>query len=492
MLRASSSGAAPLSAASLSSAGTAVDGDVVDFLAHASSPLPLGSPAELVSAPCIDDGEHEDENDEDAERFDLTAVSPLSLAQVTPQAALLAIKPGEGITFDPAQKPLPLPSPPAAVSPLTRSRMPSLQQQLTAASSTPNGALLNTTHVAALGALRMDNAQRAMLTPALQSPASPQLSAINQNSSNAALVPGQQTTLTPFGGAPKLPPRPLWLQEKIKDSSGEPFSRVLSTTDHAALAAAAAVAAASAGVPAYPAFSCTNIPPAVVVASPLDGYFGAPLLPPALDTDEEQHRGGGFSSSAFCSYASSPLSSPFMMTSPSASSSASMSSSATAMAAMDLAASSSSSSLSTSVCGVVRKTSRAMSCSSDRDGREEENSMQHHLHHHGHGFDTTAVASATIMGGGGDDHQHSHSSVNASPTFDVRTHGLPQALLAAFVAESLPLRNKGKVPSSSSSSLSSSKHQPEEDDDDDAGGDALPPSHSPTSPGLGDFELVDG
>jgi hypothetical protein len=374
--------------------------------------------------------------------------------------------------------------------------MPSLQQQLTAASSTPNGGLLNTTHVAALGALRMDNAQRAMLTPVLQAPASPQLSAINQNSSNAALIPGQQTTLTPFGGAPKLPPRPLWLQEKIKDSGGEPFSRVLSTTDHAALAAAAAVAAASAGVPAYPAFSCTSTPPTVVVVSPLDGYFGAPLLPPALDTEEEQqHRGGGSSSSAFCSYASSPLSSPFMVTSPSASSSSSsMSSSATAMAAMDLAASSSLSSLSASVCGVVRKTSRAMSCSYDRDGREEENSMQHHHHHHGHGFDTAAVASATIIGGGGgggggnDDHHDSHSSVNASPTFDVRTHGLPQALLAAFVAESLPLRNKAKGPSSSSSSLSSSSHQPDDDDDDDA----APPSQSPTSPGLGDFELVDG
>ncbi len=50
----------------------------------------------------------------------------------------------------------------------------------------------------AAGYLRMDNAQRAMLTPALQSPASPQHSAINQNSSNAALIPGQQTTLTPF------------------------------------------------------------------------------------------------------------------------------------------------------------------------------------------------------------------------------------------------------------------------------------------------------
>jgi len=540
--------------------GVDVDAEVVDLLASASpgamSPMmPLASPQSgvLVAASPLSPGsavasasmnppaaEEEDETDWRSERAEAevateyddlaAATSPPSLAQLTPQQALLGVQPG---TITPAElkrpeqhsqslahvspalapsstqprsSPISLstlslaqitaaatlaasPTSPRNVNPA--SHVPSSSPPAAAAPSsnsvavsvcTPNAALLNCGGVAApqrmahaaLGAVRLPEAQRALLSTgggigAMLSPAAN----MAMDAGNAALTPGQQsisTTIAPsaFGstGAPLLPPRPLWLQQKLNASSGEPVSRLLGPGP-AALAAAAAAAAASAGVPAYPAYpsatfsSSQHAAPSVAAASSsaASAQGGSAHLIQAMDDGYFQLQAVGSPLSA-----SSPTGDGFMLTSPSSSSSSSASASAMATSASSskcagvaaiapcpsspqsrslsqaateamLVDSGGGVASSSCVSSAVRKTSRAMSCSSP----SSELSVCC-----GTGAELDAVDQREQL----PLHQlqqQSEEDPAASPLAFVRADGLLQALSAAFVQESMQMPDKLKA-----------------------------------------------
>jgi hypothetical protein len=199
--------------------------------------------------------------------------------------ALISMQTGDRSSMQHLSSP-PVPASGALITPnpALRVGLPSSQRQAQALALSMHARSIQPA-VPAIPAIQLPNSEQPLRTPVLSQATPSALPQSTPSTSNAASLPGR-ISLTPASvsplsayssaftsSPPQLPPRPLWLQERVQAESGEPVSRLLGSGP---LSMTSAPANTSAAFQAPATAPKLQLRPHLDLVSQDAAYFGKP------------------------------------------------------------------------------------------------------------------------------------------------------------------------------------------------------------------------